>query len=174
MPTILSHPAAPLALRRVFGALPLRVVIAGVIGSIAPDLDVIGFAAGVPYGSMIGHRGVTHSIAFALLFAAIAMWIAPRGARGRAFAFLFLATLSHPLFDALTDGGRGVAFFAPFTNRRFFFPWRPIRVSPIGRLDARVLVSELLWVWLPCGIAALLASAKHRGKRDRETGEERR
>ena len=37
---------------------------------------------------------------------------------------------SHGVLDALTDGGSGVAFLAPFDDTRYFFPWRPIRVSP--------------------------------------------
>jgi inner membrane protein len=77
--------------------------------------------------------------------------------------YLFLATASHGFLDAMTDGGLGVAFFSPFDNHRYFFPWRPIRVSPIGigrffsprGLD--VLQSELLWIWLPAGLLALLA-----------------
>jgi membrane-bound metal-dependent hydrolase YbcI (DUF457 family) len=32
----------------------------------------------------------------------------------------------------MTNGGRGVGFFIPFSNRRYFLPFRPIRVSPIG------------------------------------------
>jgi inner membrane protein len=69
--------------------------------------------------------------------------------------------MSHGLLDAMTDGGLGVAFFAPFHNERFFFPWTPIRVSPIGAgfFSARgltTLKSELLWVWLPCVVAATL------------------
>ncbi len=32
-----------------------------------PDLDAIGFWLGVPYKSFFGHRGFTHSIAFAVL-----------------------------------------------------------------------------------------------------------
>ena len=46
--------------------------------------------------------------------------------------YFFLATASHGLLDAMTDGGLGVAFFSPFDNRRYFLPWTPIRVSPIG------------------------------------------
>jgi len=73
-----------------------------------------------------------------------------------------LATASRGFLDAMTDGGLGVAFFSPFDNHRYFFPWRPIRVSPIGigrffsprGLD--VLQSELLWIWLPAGLLALL------------------
>jgi len=73
-----------------------------------------------------------------------------------------VVTASHGLLDALTDGGLGVAFLAPFSGERFFFPWQPIEVSPIGLrrfLSGRgleVLRSELLWVWLP---SILLAGA---------------
>jgi inner membrane protein len=55
----------------------------------------------------------------------------------------------------MTTGGLGVAFFAPFNNHRFFFPWRVIQVSPIGVTQFfsewgwRVIKSELVWVWLP-------------------------
>jgi len=72
-------------------------------------------------------------------------------------AFFFLATASHGMLDAMTNGGRGVAFFAPFSDARFFFPWRPIEVSPLGIdrfLSARgmeVMISEFKWIWIPSG-----------------------
>jgi inner membrane protein len=158
VPTILSHPAVALGLRGWLGRRPLPrgVAMAGVIGAVLPDADVIGFALHVPYGSPFGHRGFTHSIAFAMIAAVIAALVLRRDRR--TFAFVFLCTLSHPLFDALTDGGLGVAFFAPFSNHRYFFPWRPIRVSPIGRFDLGVFASEVCWVWLPCIAAAIGAT----------------
>src|SRR5262245_62425304 len=39
---------------------------------------------------------------------------------------------SHGLLDTLTDGGLGAALFWPFDLTRYFAPWRPIPVSPIG------------------------------------------
>lgn len=51
---------------------------------------------------------------------------------GWMWLYLFLATISHSLLDALTNGGMGVALFAPFDNRRFFFPFRPIEVAYFG------------------------------------------
>ncbi len=65
-----------------------------------------------------------------------------------------LITASHGLLDAFTNGGKGVGFFIPFDNRRYFLPWHPIQVSPIGfaffsREGLPVLLSEMLWVWLP-------------------------
>ncbi len=67
----------------------------------------------------------------------------------------FVLTASHGLLDALTNGGLGVAFFSPFDLGRYFFPWRPIEVSPLalqpfisGRGMA-VLGSEIQWIWAP-------------------------
>jgi inner membrane protein len=171
MPTILSHPAAAL-LRTWFPRLPGRVVAAGVIGSVLPDADVIGFAYRVPYGSLFGHRGFTHSIFFAAV-ASLLLTLIMRPPRFLpALAFIFFCTMSHGVLDAMTSGGMGIAFFSPFSNRRYFFPWTPIRVSPIGRLSLRVLLSELRWVWLPFAFAALLPVGKHLAHRNGEPGEE--
>ena len=69
--------------------------------------------------------------------------------------YFFLSAASHGLLDALTDGGLGVAFFSPFDRTRYFFPVRPIAVSPIGIREffseqgLVVMTSELTWVWLP-------------------------
>jgi inner membrane protein len=73
------------------------------------------------------------------------------------------ATASHGLLDAMTDGGLGVAFLSPLDNRRYFLPWTPIRVSPIGVarfFGARgfaVLQTEVLWIWLPAAVLAMCA-----------------
>jgi inner membrane protein len=83
----------------------------------------------------------------------------------RALLCIFVATASHGVLDAFTDGGLGVAFFAPFDGTRYFFPVRPIRVSPIGvarffsRTGMEVLSSEMIWVWIPSGVLALFARA---------------
>ena len=160
MPTILSHPAVAVALR-----VPRRLAAASVILTILPDIDVLGFRFGIPYGSTFGHRGFTHSIAFAAAASALAT-LAIRGDR-RAFALLFACAASHGLLDAMTDGGRGVAFFSPLSNQRYFFPWRPIRVSPIGAIDASVLMSELRSVWLPAIAVAALGTTLRRRRRER-------
>ena len=137
--------------------MPLRVAILGAVLAVAPDADVIGFRLGVGYEDVWGHRGATHSFAFAaLVTAAIALvWREARTA-GR-MLFLFASMASHPLLDMLTDGGHGVALFWPFDTTRYFLPWQPIRVSPIGArfFTARGLetvASELLLIWLPCAI----------------------
>jgi inner membrane protein len=118
--------------------------------ALAADLDVIGFRFGVPYAAPFGHRGATHSIAFAALVGLIAGVITRKPRVGW---IAFAVALTHPLLDALTDGGLGVALFWPFSNARYFAPWRPIPVAPIGtRLFSshglRVMAIELL-MFLP-------------------------
>jgi inner membrane protein len=84
---------------------------------------------------------------------------------------LFLATASHGVLDAMTNGGLGVAFFSPVDNRRYFLSWRPIRVSPIafGRFFSQqgylILKNELLWIWLPAGLFAVLVLMIRRPQR---------
>jgi inner membrane protein len=171
MPSIMSHPAVPLALAT---ALPREIVspglvFLGVVCSTIPDLDVVGFRFGISYRHVLGHRGLSHSILFAAFLGGCLMWLvppeaqSPTASRLTVFTFLFLSALSHGMLDAMTSGGLGVAFFAPFDNARYFLPWRPIRVSPISvsaffsATGLRVLHSELQWIWLPAaGFAALM------------------
>jgi inner membrane protein len=106
--------------------------------SILPDADVIGFALGLPYNSLWGHRGLSHSLCFAFVLSLCVVSLAFR--EGVVFSwpwwslvlYFFVVTASHGVLDAMTDGGRGIAFFAPFDTTRYFFPWRPVRVSPIS------------------------------------------
>ena len=49
----------------------------------------------------------------------------------RGLAALVLA--SHGILDTFTDGGLGCALLWPFSDERFFAPWRPLPVAPIGR-----------------------------------------
>lgn len=100
----------------------------------APDLDVVAFRLGIPYGATWGHRGAGHSVAAALL-ATLALTLLARAARlpaGRVAVATALALVSHGLLDTLTDGGLGIAVLWPLTDHRFFAPWRPIPVAPIG------------------------------------------
>jgi inner membrane protein len=169
MPTVFSHAVAGVALGAALRgpALSLRVGLAGALCAVVPDADVVAFWFRVPWGHVLGHRGITHSLAFAALLAATVVWAVFRarawdGRRCGLWLYLFLATASHGVLDALTDGGSGVAFFAPFDDTRYFLPWQPIPVSPISlerflsQRGVRVLQGELVWVWLP---AALVAGA---------------
>jgi inner membrane protein len=88
--------------------------------------------------------------------------------------FIFLATASHGLLDAFTNGGLGIALFAPFDQTRYFFPFRPLQVSPIGfgsffnSRGMAVIVSELIWIWFPV-IAAAAVAVTLRRLSDRST-----
>jgi inner membrane protein len=163
MCSIITHPVVPVSIAAMFpnASITRPILCAGAICSVIPDLDVIGFSFGIQYADMLGHRGLTHSIFFAVLLGALVTYILTDHVGGASlvtFTFLFLSTLSHGILDALTNGGLGVAFFSPFQNERYFFPWRPIVVSPIGvasflsEAGLRVIWSELRWVWVPFGI----------------------
>ena len=92
---------------------------------------------------------------------AIVAFIIHQSQKFAAFLFLFLCTLSHGILDAFTDGGLGITFFSPFSNTRYFFPWRPLEVSPIGISGflsgpaLSVLMSEIKFIWIPCGLIFL-------------------
>lgn len=117
--------------------------------SLLPDVDVMGFRFGVEYGDPFGHRGFTHSFAFAIATALVCAVIArAQGTSAvRVFVLVGVVVSSHGLLDMLTDGGLGVALFWP-SNERYFLPWRPIPVSPIGRgfLSARGIKIALVEV----------------------------
>ena len=170
MPTVFTHPLVALGLCPYFRKkLPgKRWLAAGALLTVLPDFDTVGFLFGIRYGDLLGHRGLTHSLAFAAV-AALCLAALAREHRGAVWLYLFLCAASHGVLDAFTDGGLGVAFFAPFEDARYFFPWRPIEVSPIG-LDRflgpralEVLRSELLWVVAPSALLYLLGARLNKG-----------
>jgi len=147
MPTVIAHAAVGWTLANTLGAgedapIRRRAAKTAAILAILPDLDVYAFRFGVPYEAPLGHRGLTHSLMFAVV-ATVVAWLICRS-KGRALPLvLLLAAVSHPLLDMMTDGGLGCALWAPFSNARLFFPWTPIPVSPIG--IKRGLVHVLAW-----------------------------
>lgn len=74
MPTVFSHPAPVLALAAALGprVVPPRLLLFGVFCAVLPDLDVIGFKLGIRYADLLGHRGFSHSLLFALLLGLLA------------------------------------------------------------------------------------------------------
>lgn len=139
-----------------------------ILCSILPDADVLSFAFGIDYGDLLGHRGLTHSLTFATVLSVVVVQVwfgeVEKWSRmwGLLIAHFFVVTASHGMLDAMTDGGLGIAFFAPFENSRYFFPWRPVMVSPIGigpffsRYGLDVLISELVWILIPAGLSCVL------------------
>ncbi len=162
MPTALTHALAGWAVGELLAPQPMPVgyhLLTAALG-VLPDVDAVGFWLGVPYGSRFGHRGLSHSLVCAAGAGLVAAL--PLASRLDVSWWLLWGIFSvivglHGILDALTDGGMGIAFFAPWDNRRYFFWWRPIRVSPIGlavfsRWGLRALLSEVGWVWAPLGI----------------------
>lgn len=169
MASLISHAVAALGIGAAFHKpdRPKRTWVLGVACSILPDADVIGFHFAVRYGDFWGHRGFTHSLLFAAILATLVVLLAFRNIAHRErqllWFYFLLATASHGLLDAMTDGGLGVAFFSPLDMTRYFFPWRPILVSPLGIArffsprGVAVLCSEFFWIWLPAGLLAFSA-----------------
>ena len=170
MPSAFTHAFAALALGKASTGekRPTRFWVLSALCAVLPDVDVFSRLAFGARGSMFGHRGLTHSLLFALLVALLVVRLAFKEMSAFSkkwwalLVYFFIVTTSHGVLDALTDGGSGVAFFAPFDETRYFFPWRPIEVSPIGfrffsNRGLVVIASEFVWVWIPAMV--LVASA---------------
>ncbi len=178
MPSAFTHGLVGVTLASALPTRPAWFVVALASLAAAPDLDVLGFSLGLPYAHPLGHRGATHSIAFAALVgaASLPLWrrVLPERA-GLAAGLCFLALASHGLLDTFTDAGQGIALWLPFDDRRVFAPWRPIETSPLSPaafFSARglaILRNEALWIGLPC-LVLLAAGGLWRSTRDRPAG----
>jgi inner membrane protein len=174
----LGHVAVGLAAARTYGEghrPHWRSAVAWSVLSMLPDADVIGFSLGVRYEDPWGHRGATHSFALAVIVGVAAGMIAwfrqpatrvsgrtHGSAPTRTAVFAIAVLVTHPILDTMTDGGLGCALFWPFDLTRYFAPWRPIQVAPIGLAflspyGAIVAMSEIL-LFLPLFVFALRPS----------------
>jgi inner membrane protein len=162
MASLFGHAFASIALGKTFSKQQqtFKLFFLAIICAIIPDADVIGFNYGISYESFWGHRGFSHSFVFALFFSLLITSLFYRkyflSKKGIILIlFFFLCTASHSILDAMTSGGYGVAFFSPFNDARYFFPWRPIKVSPLGIANfftnrgLKVILSELIWIGIP-------------------------
>jgi len=178
MPTFVGHSLVALSICAPLQRTPLGKamsfpcwLILLVIVSLLPDLDVL-MLRWLPYSHPLSHRGLGHSLLFALAAAfciTISCYLAGV-VRGKLFT-LFLVWLvvasvmgSHGLLDALTDGGLGIGLLSPLDLRRYFFPIRPIPVallSPEAILSSYMLhvYSVELALFGPFCLAAWLSSA---------------
>ena len=169
MPSSFSHVVAGLAAGTPVlpDSIPKRYWVCAGVCAAFPDVDWLWSFRGLPYDHWLAHRGVTHSLIFAAALAAAVTWLilrprAPTRARTRLWAGLALATASHGLFDAMSTYGAGIAFFLPLSTKRFFLPWRPIsgaggpHEGGVALTVVTVFSRELLWVWLPSALLALI------------------
>ena len=148
MPSSVAHGFAALALGAAIlpRPLPRRLARAGVACAVLLDLDAIGRPFG--WGDVEwlgGHRGLTHSLFFAVALAAVltfsSKWLTSgEHVRWRVFVFLAGAMAAHGALDMFTDDHPAVAVLAPFSWQRFEAPWEPFQP----------LWAEVLIVWLPC------------------------
>ena len=160
MPSAFSHAAVGMSLacfapRRLAPHLTIGLALLAA----APDLDVVGLRLGIPYDHALGHRGLSHSLFFALGVAAMlgVAWrfCAPSRWWAGVPVLAFLALASHGLLDTLTDAGLGIGLLLPFDETRYFAPWRPLLTSPLSveaffsGAGVSILRSEIAWLGPP-------------------------
>jgi inner membrane protein len=133
-----AHVAVGLAMARLHaGATPIRSpapLIAFSLLALSPDADVIIVALGCADSGASGHRGASHSLLTATIFGLAASLFALR-LRWRALRTgitVALAVASHGVLDAFGEGGRGIPLLWPFSDERFFAPWRMLPDAPRG------------------------------------------
>ena len=169
MSSLIAHAALPFVARRAVAIPPplrRRFWITVVLCACAPDLDWLGAMFQLPATSLWAHRGLTHSLVAALVLALSAGLLGFRGLTWgsrlwwQVVAFLFAATAAHGLVDAMTFGDPGVALFAPFDRTRYFLPFQPLPVCPLGvdeyfsRWGLFTLLNELLYLLGPALLIA--------------------
>ncbi|NND94430.1 MAG: metal-dependent hydrolase [Flavobacteriales bacterium] len=154
MASAFAHIISGYAIGDTIGKSDKKILWLGAALACFPDIDVIGWFNGIGYESVYGHRGFTHSICFAIVLGGL-ITLAFKENRWRIWLILSLCLVSHGLLDAMTTGGRGIAFWWPFSDERYFLPLRIIKVSPIGISNFfsewgwRVIKSEFIFVGIP-------------------------
>lgn len=163
MASIFGHAVVGFTLVKVIDNKNLKwLLLAAIFSSVLPDVDVVAFKFGIAYHHPFGHRGFSHSILFAIIWALVLMIAIGRSNKLIWFLVIFLSTLSHGFLDAMTSGGEGVGFLIPFSNDRLFFSFREILVSPLGidnffsTWGIKVIFSEVKYILIPCLVILLI------------------
>lgn len=110
------------------GARPRIAILAFAALALAPDLDLLSNLLGTAFNTPFSHRGITHSVIFALVVALAAGFLVRGASRRRLLTgvWVFAALASHGLLDTMSQSGNGPLLFWPLTQARYEFPWRPI------------------------------------------------
>ena len=170
MATIITHALTGAAFGQAApaGVPKVRMTLCLACAAALPDADVLMFMLGFAYDHPLGHRGFTHSIAFAAmlaLFLSLAVIPKQRFSMKRymkTLAVCFCAILSHGILDAITDAGLGVGFFIPLNDERYFFPWRPVMTATLNpsaffsQATLEVLKNEIRLIWLPLAVTSVI------------------
>lgn len=132
--------------------------------STLPDIDgvIIRLAARLLDLRLTGiwwaHRGFSHSLLFALIIGLLAAVFVKQVLRfdkpfGLLVLYFFVVAASHGLIDAITSGGEGVMFFAPFHDGRYLFLYGPVPTLKarlwFGGQGLITFGKEVFWIWLP-------------------------
>ena len=133
----LSHAVVAMALGKIYRPQPMpwRFWGLSVLCSLLPDADVIGFALGIDYDDILGHRGLSHSLVFAFCLGNAVVWCCFPGQR-EVFQSLVVAGAVLYGRDRLTASSTRSPMAAwalpslPFLrSTRYFFAWRLVKVS---------------------------------------------
>jgi len=179
MPSVFTHSLLGVAAAKIFGPerfkkTKIRFWTLSFFCPSLPDLDVIGFYLGIPYAHVMGHRGITHSLFFALTLSALITIIFFRNEKFSnknnllITIYFTLLIVSHGILDGFTNGGHGIAYFAPFINDRYFFSFNPLQVSTLSPKEfftgqgIDVIKNEFMWLWLPTIIILTVNMIIHR------------
>lgn len=171
MASLLVHAAVPLIVLTALDPPPAparRLAIASVVCAWLPDVDFATFAFEIRATDLLGHRGLSHSLVVAAgiaLACALGFFRAQKiGSRAwwHVVAFLFFATASHGLVDAMTHADVGVALLAPLENGRHFFPFEIVPAYQLGTAGTLSqwgilgIANELFYVVLPLAIVVAI------------------
>lgn len=102
-----------------------KAMLYGVIAGNLPDIDVLGIFFLSDSKQLVFHRGITHSLFFAVLLSALFGWFTKRWFTDKTISWIhwmwlfFAAMLSHLMIDSLTCYGMGL--FEPFSSYRLSF-----------------------------------------------------
>ena len=140
MPTVISHSIFSAGIARWFRFVDgTKLLIASIILAALPDTDTI--LMGIfGHDSIFRHRGILHSVFFALLTSDVTLLLFKRkkwvedGNVWKLGLLFYTFAISHPLLDGFSTGGTiGVAYFAPLDNTRYvlgdLLPLAPLAVS---------------------------------------------
>lgn len=149
-----------------------KVFLIGAVSAALPDIDVLSNYFGILGLDILGHRGITHSLFFALLWSQILLVFFHRKSESKWFLtfYYFICTASHGIIDGLTNGGDGISYFAPFSSERLRLPYEIIEVSPLGIRNffsgrgLEVLQSEFVWIAIPSLTLIMLSATKRKMK----------
>jgi inner membrane protein len=118
-----------------------KAIVIGAVAGLLPDLDILVRFLPDICAEMLYHRGFTHSLFFAPLFAPIAGWVSANrnnyAQLNEWISLWFWCLITHPLLDLFTD--YGTQLLLPFSNYRFSLKAIPI-IDPVYSLPLLVSV----------------------------------